>query len=74
MIKMKIKWTTKDIDTDKVIKEWTADYSRSELLEVFDKSERLAIKEPKHYLALLSKRQSIGFILDSRYHELRIHK
>jgi len=45
MTKMKIKWTTKDVDTDKVIKEWTAEYSRSELLEVMDKCELLAIKD-----------------------------
>ena len=50
MTKMKIKWTTKDIDTDKVIKEWTVEYSRSELLEVFDKSERLAIKKSKNII------------------------
>ena len=47
---MKIKWTTKDIDTDKVIKEWIAEYSRSELLEVFDKSERLAIKKSQNII------------------------
>ena len=50
MTKMKIKWTTKDIDTDKVIKEWTVEYSRSELLEVFDKSERLAIKKSQNII------------------------
>ena len=45
MTKMKIKWTTKDVDTDKVINEWTVEYSRSELLEVMDKCELLAIKD-----------------------------
>ena len=44
MIKMKIKWTTTDVDTGKVIKEWTAEYTKSEFLEVFNNCERMSIK------------------------------
>ena len=41
---MKIKWTTTDVDTGKVIKEWTAEYTKSEFLEVFNNCERMSIK------------------------------
>ena len=41
---MKIKWTTTDVDTGKVIKEWTAEYTKSEFLEVLNNCERMSIK------------------------------
>jgi len=43
--KLKLQWTTKDVDTDKVIEDYETSYTYSEFLAVFNKEERELLKK-----------------------------
>ena len=74
--KLKLQWTTKDVDTDKVIEGYETSYTYSEFLAVFNKEERELLKKGSDIIwhSRFPTAKHTGFILDSRYHELRIHK